>query len=169
MARPRRRLAYLTAASIALWLARHELASAATNIRGRLDRLWARKRGLPEPSNPSDAVTVTELIATSVQQGFTEEFVLTPDGIRCRGCGELSPPNDYGFESLRRLEGASDPDDSQAVLAVHCPVCDAAGSLVVNYGPAASAEEADALAAMQDRRDASNVPTGAAPGENDSR
>jgi hypothetical protein len=159
----KRRFAYLTAASIALWLARDALRRGAGSARQRLAE--RRRGGRDTVANPTDDTTVTELVAAGREQGFGDEFVLAAQGIRCRVCGEVRPAGDYAFESLRRLEGASDPDDAQAVLAVHCPVCDAAGTLVVNYGPAASEEEADALAAMQDARDRSGIPTGTAPGE----
>jgi hypothetical protein len=123
----------------------------------------------PEPGTDSgtstDPVTVTALMDGGDEQGYTEQFVLTAAGIRCLGCSELRPPEEYSVEALRRLEGASDPDDAQAVIATHCPVCDAAGSLVLNYGPAASPEESDAIVAMQDRRHESNTVTGTVPGE----
>ena len=46
---------------------------------------------------------------------------------------------------LRRLEGASDPDDMLAVLALECPNCGLRGSLVLNYGPTATEEDAAVL------------------------
>ena len=42
---------------------------------------------------------------------------------------------------LRRLEGASDPDDMLAVVAVECANCGLRGSLVLNYGPTATEDD----------------------------
>jgi hypothetical protein len=39
------------------------------------------------------------------------------------------------------LEGASDPDDELAIAAIRCPQCQASGTLVLNYGPSASAAD----------------------------
>ena len=47
-----------------------------------------------------------------------------------------------------RLEGASDPADMMMVVPTTCPECGARGSLILHYGPAASAEEADVMAAL---------------------
>ena len=52
--------------------------------------------------------------------------------------------------SLCRLEGASDPDDMAAVVALTCPNCQAKVVLVLKYGPDATAEEADVLLALPD-------------------
>jgi hypothetical protein len=168
MARRARAALFAGSAAALLYARRADIARLVAEGRRRLA---ARRTPTPtqmrreEPGVPSDVTTVTELVDGGQARGYTEQFVLTPTGIRCQACGERRDPAEYGFESLRRLEGASDPDDAQAVLAVHCPVCDAAGSLVVNYGPAASPEESDALAAMQDRRSTSAIPAGEAPGE----
>jgi hypothetical protein len=52
--------------------------------------------------------------------------------------------------ALARVEGASDPDDMAAVVAVTCPRCSARATLVVKYGPEASAADADVLLALPD-------------------
>lgn len=69
------------------------------------------------------------------------------------------------MHSMRRLEGASDPDDMMAVAAVTCPVCRIDGVLVLSYGPAASAEHADVLLGLRDERGAGQTPPDAATGE----
>lgn len=53
-------------------------------------------------------------------------------------------------DSLYRVEGASDPDDMAAVVAVTCPRCSAKGALVLKYGPEASGADADVLLALPD-------------------
>lgn len=69
--------------------------------------------------------------------------------------------------SLRRLEGASDPDDMLAVVAVQCPECGRRGTVTLGYGPAASPPDGDVLRALDDRRGHGDLPGHAAPGEMD--
>jgi hypothetical protein len=71
---------------------------------------------------------------------------VTPTGkLRCEGCGAELEPSGVRVHELRRLEGASDPDDMIAVVAVECGVCNMKGTLVLHYGPEASPEEMSAL------------------------
>jgi hypothetical protein len=62
--------------------------------------------------------------------------------------------------TLRRLEGASDPDDLVAVVGLVCPVCGARIAAVLHYGPTASAAEADVLAALDCNRDSTGAGRG---------
>ncbi len=48
-----------------------------------------------------------------------------------------------------RLEGASDVADMVTVVPLICPVCGAAGTLVLHSGPDASAEEAEVLSHLE--------------------
>ncbi|MCU1375219.1 MAG: endonuclease [Actinomycetia bacterium] len=63
-------------------------------------------------------------------------------------CGEATPADEVPVESLWRLEGASDPGDMAAVVAITCPHCDAKDVLVLRYGPEASAADSDVLLAL---------------------
>jgi len=67
--------------------------------------------------------------------------------------------------SLRRLEGASDPDDEAAVVALVCFNCAAKGTIVVMYGPQASAIEGEILAAVRANGRPDVLPPHSAPGE----
>jgi hypothetical protein len=69
------------------------------------------------------------------------------------------------MSSLRRMEGASDPGDMMAVVAIECPSCQAQGTLVLGFGPAASAEDSDVLLVLRDFRADDQVPGNSAPGE----
>ena len=42
---------------------------------------------------------------------------------------------DVRCTTLRRLEGASDPDDMLAIAALVCSQCGARGTVVLHYGP----------------------------------
>lgn len=68
--------------------------------------------------------------------------------IRCFTCRRTFPAAGISADELTRLEGESDPADMAAVIPVTCPHCGTGGSLVLNYGPDAGAEESDVLAAM---------------------
>jgi hypothetical protein len=70
--------------------------------------------------------------------------------VRCLACDRTVPAGDVEVHALYRLEGASEPDEEVAVVAVTCPACSVGSSLVLHYGPMASAEEADVLAALPD-------------------
>jgi hypothetical protein len=69
------------------------------------------------------------------------------------------------MHSLRRLEGASDPDDMLAVVALECGVCGVSGTMVLGYGPAASDIDGDVLRALQDRREEGDLPGHSPPSE----
>ena len=96
------------------------------------------------PNVPSDNTTLLAVLNAFAEEGWTENMSATDEGeIRCPACSTVSPAGDVSPDELRRLEGASDPDDMMAVLAITCPNCAAKGVIVANFGPNAS--EADAL------------------------
>lgn len=104
---------------------------------------------------PSDNTTLIEVIEGYRTSGFDSDFsTLEGAQIRCDSCGAESDAAQFVIESLRRLEGASDPDDMLAVIATECPACDAQGTLILGYGPMASGEDIDVSTAMQDGREA---------------
>jgi hypothetical protein len=106
-----------------------------------------------DPLAPSDNTTLSAVIAGCEQDGFTEQFVLEDDGVaRCTVCGCPSPPAHLAASSLRRLEGASEPADMSAVLAIRCPGCGAKGTLVVMLGPDAPESDVALLQSIQDVR-----------------
>ena len=112
----------------------------------------------PEPDqgitqDPSDNTTLTEVLAGYADSGFAAEFSpLENATIACSSCASSIAAGRFTIDSLRRLEGASDPDDMVAVVATACPSCGAQGVLVLGYGPMAAAEHGDILTAMQDGR-----------------
>ena len=69
--------------------------------------------------------------------------------VRCEGCGEEQSASTLTVDSFSRVEGASDPDDMAAVIAVTCG-CGSKGVLVLAYGPEASGADADVLLALPD-------------------
>lgn len=117
--------------------------------------------------DPSDHTTMTEILAQFVDAGFDGSFEVADGGsaIRCLACEEESATTDIPLHTLRRLEGASDPADMAAVAAITCPRCRARGTMVLPFGPNATAAEALVLASFRDARHDSVAPRSSAPGE----
>jgi len=122
--------------------------------------------GADESVAGSSPTTLSGVLEAYVTAGFFGSFT-TLEGARleCHECGEIMPAASLTMTSLRRLEGASDPDDMLAVVALACPRCGTQGTLVLGYGPAASPEDGDVLAALRDERNTSEHPGNSAPGE----
>lgn len=107
----------------------------------------------------SDDSTVLEVIEGYGSKGFTGDFfVETEQTVRCGECQSVLSATRLVMHSLRRFEGASDPDDMQVVIATTCPVCSSNGTMALSYGPMASAEDAAILLALQDCRDDDVLP-----------
>jgi NADPH2:quinone reductase len=104
---------------------------------------------------PGDNTTLSAVVAEFEAAGFDTAMELDERHrtVRCSACGGTTPVGDVTIHGLRRLEGASDPADMSAVLAVACGVCTAKGTLIVRYGPEASAGEADLLTKATQRTD----------------
>ena len=118
------------------------------------------------PSAPDDNTTLTEVLDLYSTGGFAGSFGVTDDGlVECHSCGTISSASFVKMHSLRRLEGASDPDDMLAVAAISCPVCNTRGTLTMMFGPMASAGDATVLAGLHDCRDDDLAPPHSAPDE----
>jgi hypothetical protein len=105
----------------------------------------------PHPSNyvQGEAQTLAGVLAELENEGYSSQFAAQPAGrIRCIACGREFAPDGTSVATVRRLEGASDPDDMLAVLPVTCPKCAVRGTLVLGFGPEAPMEDSDILAAL---------------------
>ena len=120
----------------------------------------------PEQGAPSDYTTLTDVLNGYSEAGFTSTFA-AQDGcvVRCDSCGSELDPSRLHMRSLRRMEGASDPADMMAVVALECGVCGASGTMVLGYGPTASDVDSDVLRALQDGRADGDLPGHAPPSE----
>jgi hypothetical protein len=96
-----------------------------------------------------EAQTLREVLSRYESRGFTGQFGTRDGGaVRCFACAREFAPGDAELETLHRLEGASDPADMLAVLPLSCPHCGVRGTLVLNFGPEASLEDSEVLAAL---------------------
>lgn len=104
----------------------------------------------PEPGDDTTLVAVLDALAS---EGWTENMSVDDEGqVRCPQCSTVSRPEDVGVDRLRRLEGASDPADMMAVVALTCPSCQARGVVVASYGPDATEGDVFLLRALEDIR-----------------
>jgi hypothetical protein len=109
-----------------------------------------------EPSSykQGEAQTLTGVLGEFERDGYTGQFAAREGGtMHCFACERDFAPADAEVETLRRLEGASDPDDMLAVLPVTCPGCSVRGTLVLAYGPEAALEDSEVLAALPDAKE----------------
>lgn len=122
-----------------------------------------------EPSidlSGSEGTTLTEVLAAYAAGGFSSSFTVTQESLlECHTCSETSAPSEVEMSSLRRMEGESDPDDMMAVAAITCPKCQAQGTVLLGFGPTATAEDSDVLGALRDSRHDDAAPGNSAPGE----
>jgi hypothetical protein len=108
----------------------------------------------PVPGAPSDNTTATAEIDDLRDQGYGADFVVGEGGVvRCTKCRHEERPEDVDVDVFRRMEGASDPDDMSAILAMTCRECGTKGIVMVGYGPRASADEGDLLLAVDTPED----------------
>ena len=54
--------------------------------------------------------------------------------VRCLTCGEQISTSSPFADRIRRVDGASVPRDLTTVTEVHCPICGAMGSIVLDDG-----------------------------------
>lgn len=110
--------------------------------------------------------TIIEVLEGYAKGGFDSSFIVTDESeLECVECGNVTPAAKFSMSSLRRLEGASDPADMVAVVAITCPVCGSQGTAILGFGPSATEQDSDVLKELRDDRDDSTAPGNSAPGE----
>lgn len=98
------------------------------------------------PGVPTDNVTQQTVLDRLVEEGYSGHLYPVEGGdLRCDGCDHTVAPDALVDLVTRRMEGASDPDAMSLVVAGRCPECQVAGTVVLSYGPTASAEDAAVL------------------------
>ena len=96
------------------------------------------------------ASSILEVVQEFERAGYGGQFAARAGGeIECFTCHERMAAGEAEAGQLRRLEGASDPDDMLALAALSCSKCGTRGTLILNYGPAASPEDAAVLQQLE--------------------
>ena len=96
------------------------------------------------------ASSILEVVQEFERAGYGGQFAARTNGeIECFTCHQLMAAQAADTRQLRRLEGASDPDDMLALAALVCANCGTQGALILNYGPAATPEDADVLQQLE--------------------
>jgi hypothetical protein len=99
--------------------------------------------GIQVPGAPSDNVSQVAVLESLAADGYPNSLHPAEDGsLRCGACERSSDAEDLRDLQTRRMEGASDPDDMTIVVAARCPECGEGGTVVLGYGPNASAADA---------------------------
>ena len=80
---------------------------------------------VPSPAaatnEPAELTTIVDLLSDYAAAGYDTELSVTVDArVHCKACGEDTAAVAMQLDSLRRIEGASDPDDMQVVVALVC-------------------------------------------------
>src|SRR3982750_1141727 len=68
------------------------------------------------------------------QRGYTIDFNLAFDHVKCAGTGLCLFPSEFEITEYYRFEGISNPDDSSVVYAIESKDGSMKGSLVSAYG-----------------------------------
>jgi hypothetical protein len=111
------------------------------------------------PADPSLVGVLADLDAA----GWTGQTMPLEGGrIRCLTCRAEFAADEVSADHVRRLEGASDPGDMVIVVPLACPSCATKAVLVAHFGPDASPEDADVVAAL-DRSAAGGSGLGTGP------
>ncbi|CAN5762399.1 hypothetical protein BH23ACT2_BH23ACT2_01360 [soil metagenome] len=80
----------------------------------------------PVEGVPGDNTNLVAMLDSLAGEGFDANLTAVADAsLRCGSCGQASRADSYDIARVRRLEGASDPDDMQMVVAATCPNCGA--------------------------------------------
>ncbi len=121
-----------------------------------------RERSL-DPANPTDT-PLGDVVDDLSGEGFGGQF-RSEEGarIRCLTCQQTFDASSIEADEVTRLEGVSDPADMTMVVPVTCPNCDTSGTLVLGYGPDASAEDSDVVRSLS-RRPTEAGPEAEVPG-----
>lgn len=78
--------------------------------------------------------TLVETLNALKQRGFTTDFNIAFDAIKCIGTGVCLNPNAFEIVEHYRFEGKNDPDDSSVLYAIAAKDGSLKGVLVNAYG-----------------------------------
>jgi hypothetical protein len=106
----------------------------------------------PRPSAAPTDTPLLEVLRRLEGEGYASQFRSIDGGrIECLTCHTAFAADRHQPIEVVRLEGVSDPADMLMVVPLECPNCSSRGTLVANYGPEATLEDAEATRLL-DRR-----------------
>ncbi len=86
-----------------------------------------------------DASALVGVLRELSNDGYDSQLIALGDGeVRCAACDEAFGASEITVDGFRRVEVASDPDESRTVIWGICPKCSQLVAAVFGYGPAAS-------------------------------
>lgn len=98
-------------------------------------------------------LTIADALREYEARGYEGQFLLGAGGtLECCYCHKQATADQFRLDSLRRIEGVSDPADMNAVAALQCPACGMRGTATLVYGANAPSEDGDALRLLEDQR-----------------
>lgn len=78
--------------------------------------------------------TLSQAINALRKKGYTEDFNLHPDCLKCYSLDVKFEPDSFEVDDVYRFEGASNPDDSSILFAISSEQHKVKGVLVDAYG-----------------------------------
>jgi hypothetical protein len=98
-------------------------------------------------------LTILEVLRDYEERGYQGQFAAREGGVmKCFSCGARNEPTQVRMDSLRRVEGASDPADMVLIGALRCPGCGAKGTATFKYGSDTTPADSDAMRLIEDVR-----------------
>jgi len=96
--------------------------------------------------------TVTEALSDLKQQGFTTDFNLAFDTIKCSSTGKCLRPDEFEIVSFYRFEGNTNPADEEIVYAIASKDGSMKGVLVSAFGTYSEAVDDALIRKLQMRK-----------------
>jgi Zn finger protein HypA/HybF involved in hydrogenase expression len=93
--------------------------------------------GASLPERPDYAVegatTPLEIVRAYGSYGYIDDYTLGDDGTYvCPGCSTILPAGEFTVDARREVDQAAGPSATTTVLALRCPKCKTAGTLVID-------------------------------------
>jgi hypothetical protein len=111
------------------------------------------EKGMRSRGGETGGLTLRDAIQFYEARGYAGQFGAREEGqVICFSCQKRHDASSIHLDSLRRVEGASDPADMALVAALRCPSCGSWGTGTFMFGPAASPEDNEAIRKMEDIR-----------------
>ncbi|HEK20719.1 phosphoribosylpyrophosphate synthetase [Mucilaginibacter sp. 44-25] len=101
--------------------------------------------------------TVSEVINNLREKGYTEDFNLHENCLRCAGNQLQLHPEDFVVDKHYRFEGDSNPDDEAIVYAISSDKYNMKGVLVNGYGISADPVADEMIKALAEKPGASGL------------